>query len=153
MPDLYAHRQQLLPLLALPGTQRPSAGLPPHSPQPTDPETRSESLCAGQCRAVVPSVHTWAALHCTTHKSLLQEQRPAAAAEHCNNLLLAGARHSHTALHSQSPNQPALPKAIDCKRSLNPIQMIHLHLGLPSTALAIQGCVCKCCFPFIPVWL
>lgn len=57
-----------------------------------------------------------------------------------------------TQLSTLSPNQPALPKAIDCKRSLNPIQMIHLHLGLPSTALAIQGCVCKCCFPFIPVW-
>lgn len=94
-PDLYAHRQQYLPLLALLGYAGPMQGCQPTAPNPqTLRHAQSCCDCALGSAVLLLSAHTWAALQRATYASLLQEQRPAAAAEHCNNPLLAGARRS-----------------------------------------------------------
>lgn len=100
---------------------------------------------------------------CFQHPPRHLSNKPCAKA-HCKNLitnqappttlLLAETLHlSHLFTTTPSLDEPAhCQGVIDCKCSLNPIQMIHLCAHFPTAAFATDSSTCNHRFPFIRTW-
>lgn len=128
-----------------------SRGLPPVL-QAAGAQSELSSMLHRRCSRCEPG-HLGKNLPAEAHRRRVNN--PAASARShnlpaCRGTLHIAPAHSYPLAVSQPAS--ALPRDIDCKCSLNPIQMIHLHLSLPSAALATNSCVCKYCFPFIQAW-